>query len=73
MVLSTSSKSRSIASITNQNQGGGVKKAGIARATNVAMRIGFQHRGLPKPMSVMMLPLSSTTIASRGVGWRFFR
>ena len=73
MVYSASNRSSSIASITNQNTGGGSKKAGIPRAVNVAMRIGFTQRGLPQSMAVMMLPLSSTTIASRGVGWRFFR
>jgi hypothetical protein len=72
MVLSSSTKARSAASLANQNTGGGVKKAGIPRAANVAMRIAFQERGLPQPMSVMMLPLSSTTNASRGIGWRFF-
>lgn len=71
MVLSTSTKARYTQSITNQSHGGGSKKAGIPRATTVAMRIGFQHRGLPKPMSEMMLPISSTTIPSRGIGWRF--
>jgi len=73
MVLSTSTKSRYTDSITNQNQGGGSKKAGIPDAKNVAMRIAFQQRGLPQPMSVMMLPLSSTVRSNRGIGWRFFQ
>lgn len=73
MVLSSSTKASSFRSITAFNTGGGDKKAGIPRAINVAMRLGFQHRGLPQPMSVMMLPLVSTTSASRGIGWRFFQ
>ena len=73
MVLSSSTKARSAASLANQNTGGGVKKAGIPRATNVAMRNAFEERGLPQSMAFMMLPLSSTTSASRGIGWRFFQ
>lgn len=73
MVLSTSAKARSAASLANQNTGGGVKKAGIPRAINVAMRVAFEERGLPQPMSVMMLPLVSTTNVNRGIGWRFFQ
>lgn len=73
MVLSTSIKARSYASLANQNTGGGVKKAGIPRAVNVAMRVAFEERGQPQPMSVMMLPLSSTTNTNRGIGWRFFQ
>jgi len=73
MVYSASNRTSSIASITNQFTGGGNKKAGSARAVNVAMRLAFNQRGLPQPMSVMILPLSSTTISSRGVGWRFPR
>ena len=71
MVLSTSAKARSAASLANQNTGGGVKKAGIPRAVNVAMRNAFEERGLPQSMATMMLPLASTTRAGRGVGWRF--
>ncbi len=72
MVLSSSAKTRSAASLANQNTGGGPKKAGIPRAVNVAMRNAFEERGLPQPMSFMMLPLSSTTRSGRGIGWRFF-
>jgi hypothetical protein len=72
MVLSTSVKARSAASLANQNTGGGPKKAGIPRANNVAMRNAFEERGLPQSMSFMMLPLSSTTRGSRGIGWKFF-
>ena len=72
MVLSTSAKARSAASLANQNTGGGVKKAGIPRAVNVAMRVAFEERGHPQSMATMMLPLSSTTRSNRGIGWRFF-
>ncbi len=73
MVLSTSSRSSHMASISNQSQGGGSKKAGLPRATNSSAYQAFHEHGLPQPMSVMMLPLSSTTIPSRGIGMRFFR
>jgi hypothetical protein len=71
MVLSTSAKARSAASLANQNTGGGVKKAGIPRSISAAMRVAFEERGLPQPMSVMMLPLVSTVRVNRGIGWRF--
>jgi hypothetical protein len=55
----------------NQNQGGGEKKAGIARAVNVAMRNAFEERGLPQSMSFMMAPASVSRATGRGIGWRF--
>lgn len=72
MVLSTTSKASSAASLSNQSQGGGVKKAGLPRATSVTAYLAFHERGLPQPMSFMMLPLSSTVKSNRGIGWRFF-
>ena len=72
MVYSASKKSASIASISNQSQGGGVKKAGLVpKATSTAGRIAINVRHLPQPMSLMMLPLSSTVRSNRGIGWRF--
>jgi hypothetical protein len=71
MVLSTTSRAKSSA-LKNQFQGGGDKKAGIARVTSAAGRVALEERGLPQSMSFMMLPLASTTRASRGIGWKFF-
>jgi len=70
MVLSTTSRAKSSA-LKNQFQGGGDKKAGIARAVNVAMRIAFEERGQPQPMSFMMAPASVSRATGRGIGWRF--
>ena len=72
MVLSTSTKARNAASIANQSQGGGSKKAGLApKATSTAGLIAFNVRRLPQPMSFMMLPLTTTVHQSRGLGMRF--
>ena len=72
MVYSASKKSASISSITSQNQGGGNNKAGLVpKATSTAGLIAFNVRGVPQPMSFMMLPLTNTVRQSRGIGWRF--
>lgn len=73
MVLSTSSKARNAASISNQSQGGGSKKAGLPRATNASAYQAFHEHGLPQTMATMMLPLASTVRPSRSIGMRFFR
>jgi hypothetical protein len=70
MPISTTARAKSRAA-QNENQGGGDKKAGSARAVNVAMRIAFQERGLPQPMSFMMAPASVSRATGRGIGWRF--
>ena len=70
MTISTTARAKSSA-MQNQNQGGGDKKAGIARAVNVAMRNAFEERGLPQPMSFMMAPASVSRATGRGIGWRF--
>ena len=72
MVLSTSTKARNAASIANQSQGGGSKKAGLTpKATSTAGLIAFNVRHLPQSMATMMLPLASTVRSSRGIGMRF--
>lgn len=72
MVYSASTRSASISSITSQNQGGGNTKAGLVpKATSTAGLVAFNVRGLPQPMSFMMLPLSVTRSTGRGTGWRF--
>lgn len=70
MVYSQTKKTASIASITNQNQGGGSKKAGLPHTiardswTSVAMR------GTSQRISVLKMPLTTTTNQSRPVGVR---
>ena len=70
MVYSQTKKTASIASITNQNQGGGSKKAGLPHTiardswTSVAMR------GTSQRISVLKMPLTTTTRQSRPVGVR---
>jgi hypothetical protein len=70
MVYSQTKKTASIASITNQNQGGGSKKAGLPHTiardswTSVAMR------GTSQRLSVLKMPLTTTTSQSRPVGVR---
>ena len=72
MVYSASSRSSRMASITNQSQGGGSKKAGLVPiAKSASVMVAYQVRHLPQPMSFMMLPLSSTVGRSRGIGMRF--
>ena len=70
MPISTTARAKSRAA-QNENQGGGNKKAGSARAVNVAMRNAFEERGLPQPMSFMMAPASVSRATGRGIGWRF--
>jgi len=72
MVLSTTKRTSSIASITRQYQGGGDMKAGIPRATNTATFQAYHERGLPQPMSFMMMPTTRTVRSNGGgIGWRF--
>ena len=71
MVLSTTAKAKSRAG-QNENQGGGNNKAGLVpKATSTAGLVAFNVRGLPQPVSFMMLPLSVTKSTGRGIGWRF--
>jgi hypothetical protein len=69
VLMNGSKKARYESSITNQNQGGGDKKAGLPPTMRMtsARWIGFKNRGLPKAMSVMKLPLVSTVRQSRPV------
>ncbi len=71
MVYSQTKKTASIASITNQDQGGGSKKAGLPHLigrdsyTSVALR-GTSQR-LP---GVLRMPITTTVSQSRPVGVR---
>lgn len=67
MVLSSTKKTASISSITNQNQGGGNKKSGLPKHlrdswTSIALH-GRTNYG-----TEMTMPLSSTTNISKNIG-----
>lgn len=67
MVLSTTKKTSSISSITNQDQGGGMKKSGLPKQirdswTSIALH-GRTNYG-----TEMTMPLVSTTNVSKPVG-----
>ena len=72
VLMNASKKSRYENSIVRQNQGGGDKKAGLVplMAMTSARWIGYNNRGLPKPMSVMKLPLVSKVQQSRPIQTR---
>jgi hypothetical protein len=60
-------RTRYLSSITNQNQGGGNKKAGNVPVMQMtaARNIAFRNHGYPKPLSLMKLPLVSKVSQSR--------
>ncbi len=72
MVLSTTKKTSSISSITNQNQGGGEKKAGLVptETASVATAIGYKVRGLPKSLNMMTVTANPNVRQSRPIGIR---
>jgi hypothetical protein len=73
MVYSQTTRTRSISSITNQPSGGGNMKAGlpyiIGRETNSSIAL----RKTSQLLSVLQLPLKSTTRQSSSIGMRFSR
>jgi hypothetical protein len=68
MVYSQTKRTSSIASITNQNQGGGSKKAGfphlIARDAYASVHLNGTLQSLPQ----LRMPLVTTTKQSRPIG-----
>ena len=73
MVLSGTKKSSSISSIVNQNQGGGMKKAGIAptETASVAQRNAYNSAGSILNLTAMRKPTSVTRRSHHFVGMRF--
>ncbi len=64
------SRARHTSSITNQNQGGGSKKAGLAiLPLSQSARIAYNERGMPQTLAVMQM-VGATVCQSRPVGWR---
>ena len=67
MVLSTTNKAASIASITNQNSGGGSKKGGLPHHVARDAYASVHMRNTLQRMSLLKMPLVSTTRATRPV------
>lgn len=70
MVLSGSNKTSSLSSITNQNQGGGDKKAGLPEQVGRTAWESVHMRKTSQRMAVLSMPLTTTTRVSRPVGIR---
>lgn len=72
MVLSTTKRTSSVSSITNQNQGGGDKKAGLVptETASVAAAISYKVKGLPKSLNVMTVTVNPNVRQSRPIGIR---
>ena len=70
MVLSTTKKAASIASITNQNSGGGSKKAGLPHLVARDAYASVHMKNTLQTMRLLKMPLVSTTRAVRPVSMR---
>lgn len=71
MVLS--GKSASISSIVNRNQGGGMKKAGLAptETASVAQRNAYNGASSILNLASMRMPNSGGRVVVGGIGMRF--
>ena len=70
MVYSQTKKTSSIASITNQNQGGGSKKAGLPYLVGRESWSSIALKNTSQRMSVLKMPLVTTVSQSRPVSVR---
>tara|TARA_Y200000002_G_scaffold50931_2_gene36776 strand:+ start:6538 stop:6765 length:228 start_codon:yes stop_codon:yes gene_type:complete len=70
MVYSQTNKTASIASITNQNQGGGSKKAGLPHLIARDAFASIHLKNTSQRLSVLKMPLVSTVSQSRPIGTR---
>jgi hypothetical protein len=71
MVYSQTNKTASIASITNQDQGGGNIKAGLPYMVGRSSWTSIAFNGTSQRLSVLKMPLVTTVTQSRNVGSRF--
>ena len=71
MVYSQTKRTASIDSITNQNQGGGDKKAGLPYQVGRSSWTSIAFKGTSQRLSVLKMPLVTTVTQSRNVGSRF--
>ena len=71
MVYSQTNKTASISSITNQNQGGGSKKAGLPHTIARDAYASIHLRGTSQRISVLKMPDTNSGVNhSRPVGTR---
>jgi hypothetical protein len=68
MVYSQTKRTASIASITNRPQGGGNKKAGFPYLVGRDSWTSIAFKGTSQKLSVLQMPLTSTTRQSRPIG-----
>ena len=68
--MNGSNRVRSMASLTNQNQGGGPKKAGLVptEAISAAQRESYSTRGYLKSKKSMQFTLNPNVKQSRPIG-----
>lgn len=73
MVLSTTKKTASVSSITNRNQGGGNKKAGIPPTADIPDAVYNAYKthghGLLSLVNMRRLPYTGVVHQSRPIGW----
>lgn len=68
-LMNAGARARHVSSITNQNQGGGSKKAGLVptETASVATASAYRIRGLPLPLVDMMKTRDPSVQQSRPV------
>jgi hypothetical protein len=73
MVLSGTKKTSSMSSVVNINQGGGMKKAGLAptETASVAQRRAYNSAPSILNLTAMRTPSNSTRVVIGGIGMRF--
>jgi len=73
MVLSGTKRTSSISSIVNGNQGGGMKKAGLAptETASVAQRRAYNSASSILNLKSMREPRTSNRVVIGGIGMRF--
>ena len=73
MVLSGTKRTSSMSSIVNGNQGGGMKKAGLAptETASVAQRRAYNSASSILNLKSMREPRTSTRVVIGGIGMRF--
>ena len=73
MVLSGTQRTSSISSIVNRNQGGGMKKAGLAptETASVSQRNAYNGASSILNLKSMRTPETSNRVVIGGIGMRF--
>jgi len=73
MVLSGTKRTSSMSSVVNINQGGGMKKAGLAptETASVAQRRAYNSAPSILNLTAMRTPSNSTRVVIGGIGMRF--